>query len=85
MAVDDGATEIDMVVNIGAIKEKNFDFVGEEIRQIAQAIEPVGLKVIMEVGFLTKDELSEACRRAKSAGAAFVKYCLCVEVVQLIW
>lgn len=73
MAVDDGATEIDMVVNIGAIKEKNFDFVENEIRQIADAIAPIGLKVILEVGFLTKEELEEACHRAKSAGAAFVK------------
>jgi len=72
-AVDDGATEIDMVVNIGAIKEDNWDFVEDEIRQIATAIKPVGLKVIMEVGFLKENELAEACRRAKAAGAAFVK------------
>jgi len=72
-AVDDGATEIDMVVNIGAVKEKNFDFVEDEIRQIAQAIDPAGLKVIMEVGFLTREELTEACKRAELAGAAFVK------------
>ena len=73
LAVDDGATEIDMVVNIGAVKEKDFDFVEDEIRQIADAIAPVGLKVIMEVGFLTKEELEEACHRAELAGAAFVK------------
>lgn len=72
-AVSDGATEIDMVVNIGEVKEGNFDFVEDEIRQIAEAIKPVGLKVIMEIGFLTKDELAETCHRAKSAGAAFVK------------
>jgi len=73
LAVENGASEIDMVVNIGAIKEKNFDYIENEIRQIAKAIEPIGLKVIMEIGFLTEDELAEACRRAKSAGAAFVK------------
>lgn len=73
LAVDDGATEVDMVINIGAVKEDNWDYVEDEIRQIAKAIEPVGLKVIMEVGFLEKDELEEACRRAESAGAAFVK------------
>ncbi len=73
LAVEDGATEIDMVVNIGAIKEKDFDFIEDEIRQIAQAIAPVGLKVIMEVGFLSEDELTEACKRAEKAGAAFVK------------
>jgi deoxyribose-phosphate aldolase len=73
LAVDDGATEIDMVVNIGAIKDDDWDYVEDEIHQIAEAIKPVGLKVIMEVGFLEKDELEEACRRAESAGAAFVK------------
>lgn len=73
LAVEDGATEIDMVVNIGAIKEQDFDFIEDEIRQIAEAIAPVGLKVIMEVGFLTEEELTEACKRAEKAGAAFVK------------
>ncbi len=73
LAVEDGATEIDMVVNIGAIKEKKFDFIEEEIREIATAIQPIGLKVIMEVGFLTEEELTEACKRAEKAGAAFVK------------
>ena len=72
-AIKDGATEIDMVQNIGAVKEGNFEFVEDEIRQIDEAIAPVKLKVIMEIGFLTKDELIESCKRAKSAGAAFVK------------
>jgi deoxyribose-phosphate aldolase len=73
LAVENGATEIDMVTNIGAIKDDNWDYVENEIRQIAKAIDPVGLKVIVEVGFLTKDELQQICLRAKSAGAAFVK------------
>ncbi|MCX6810066.1 MAG: deoxyribose-phosphate aldolase [Candidatus Berkelbacteria bacterium] len=72
-AIKDGATEIDMVQNIGAVKEGNFEFVQEEIHQIVEAIAPVKLKVIMEIGFLTKEELIESCKRAKSAGAAFVK------------
>lgn len=72
-AVSDGATEIDMVVNIGAIKDGDWGYVEDEIREIAQAIDPVGLKVIMEIGFLTAEELAEACRHAKLAGAAFVK------------
>jgi len=73
IAVASGATEVDMVINIGAVKEANWELVEEEIHQIAQAIVPVGLKVIMEIGFLTKDELIKACQVAKSAGAAFVK------------
>lgn len=72
-AISDGATEIDMVINIGAVKEGDWTKVENEIRQIAQAISPVGLKVIMEIGFLTKEELIEACKHAKAAGAAFVK------------
>jgi deoxyribose-phosphate aldolase len=73
IAVASGATEVDMVINIGAVKEANWDLVEAEISQIAQAINPVGLKVIMEIGFLTPEELTEACIRAKAAGAAFVK------------
>jgi deoxyribose-phosphate aldolase len=73
VAVSDGATEIDMVINIGAIKDNDFDFIENEIRQIAEAIKPIGLKVITEVGFLTPEELDKACRKAKSAGVAFVK------------
>lgn len=73
IAISDGATEIDMVANIGAVKEADFNFVEEEISQIVQAIQPVKLKVIVEIGFLSKKELVETCKRAKSAGAAFVK------------
>jgi len=72
-AIDDGATEIDMVANIGAIKDGNWQLIKEEIRQIAEAISPNKLKVILEVGFLTKDELMQACKITKDAGAAFVK------------
>ncbi len=73
IAISDGATEIDMVNNIGAVKEADFDFVEEEISQIVQAIQPVKLKVIVEIGFLSEKELIETCKRAKSAGAAFIK------------
>ena len=72
-AILDGATEIDMVINIGAVKEGNWKMVEEEIFDIAQAIKPTGLKVIMEIGFLTKEELIKACQIAKKAGAKFVK------------
>jgi deoxyribose-phosphate aldolase len=72
-AITDGATEIDMVINIGAVKDANWEYVEGEIREIAQSISPIGLKVIMEIGFLTSEELSLACKVAKKAGAAFVK------------
>lgn len=72
-AIADGATEIDMVINIGAVKEADYGFIEEEIGKIASAINPVSLKVIMEIGFLTKEELVECCKRAEAAGAKFVK------------
>ena len=73
IAIAEGATEIDMVINIGAIKDGNFNYVKDEISQIAQAIAPVKLKVILEIGYLTKEELIHACQIVKEAGAAFVK------------
>lgn len=73
IAKQDGATEIDMIINIGAVKEHDWGFVKKEIQAIAENIKPLGLKVIMEIGFLTKAELIKACRIAKNAGAKFVK------------
>jgi len=72
-AIKDGATEIDMIINIGAIKDGDWKFVESDIHQIARSISPVKLKVIMEIGFLSKAELIKACQIAKRAGAAFVK------------
>lgn len=72
-AILDGATEIDMVINIGAVKDGSWKMVEDEIFDIAQAVRPAGLKVIMEIGFLTKEELIKACQIAKKAGAKFVK------------
>lgn len=69
----DGATEIDMIINIGAVKEGDWNYVKTEISEIAKAIKPLNLKVIMEIGFLTKQELIKACKIAKQAGAKFVK------------
>lgn len=72
-AVKDGATEIDMVINIGAVKDAAWDYIKDDIGAVAKVIAPIGLKVIMEIGFLTEDELKKACRIAKEAGAAYVK------------
>ena len=72
-AVNDGATEIDMVINIGAVKDGDWDYAKQEIAHIAKSIAPIGLKVILEIGFLTHDELVKACQITKEAGAAFVK------------
>jgi len=72
-AISNGATEIDMVVNIGAIKDGNWDYVQKEISKIAETIKPVGLKVILEIGYLSQEELIRGCQITKEAGAAYVK------------
>jgi deoxyribose-phosphate aldolase len=71
-AIRAGAAEIDMVINIGALKAKNYGYVECDIREVVQAAQrPV--KVILETGALTRDEKVIACALAKAAGAAFVK------------
>lgn len=71
----DGADEIDMVINVAALKEKDFEYVENEIAAIvAAAAETEAIvKVIMEVCYLSPDEISRVTRLAIKAGAAFVK------------
>lgn len=73
VAKKDGATEIDMIINIGAVKDGDWKYVGKEISDIAKVIKPLQLKVIMEIGFLSKNELIKACKIAIDNGARFVK------------
>ena len=73
-AVADGATEIDMVMNIGALKSGNLDLVTDEITRVVLSCRGRALvKVILEVALLTEAEKVSACLAAKSAGAAYVK------------
>jgi deoxyribose-phosphate aldolase len=72
-AVRAGAAEIDMVINIGQLKAKNYAYVDRDIRQVVEAARPRPVKVILETGALTRDEKVIACALAKAAGAAFVK------------
>jgi len=74
-ALQDGAREIDMVINIGMLKSGNEKFVEEDIRAVvAVAKRSAALtKVILETSLLTEDEKTRACRLAKQAGADFVK------------
>ena len=72
-AVKDGAAEIDMVINIGAIKDQNWKFAEEDIRAVVEASHPAIVKVILETCLLTDDEKKRACEAAVAAGAAFVK------------
>ena len=72
-AVAAGACEIDMVINIGGIKDKNWDFVRDDIKAVVEASRPAIVKVIIETCLLTDEEKVKACQLAEEAGAAFVK------------
>lgn len=72
-AVADGADEIDMVINVTGIKDKNYDFVKEDIKAVKIACGVVPLKVILETDLLDSDEIKKACELAVEAGADFVK------------
>ncbi len=72
-AVRAGAAEIDMVINIGALKSKDYRMVEEDIRAVVDAARPAPVKVILETGGLSRDEKVIGCALSKAAGAAFVK------------
>ena len=72
-AVEDGAAEIDMVINVGALKEGNDQFVEDDIRAVVEASKPSIVKVIIETCLLTDEEKVRACELSEKAGAAFVK------------
>jgi len=72
-AIANGATEIDMVINIGLLKAGRDDEVMEEIRQLKAAAGPLVLKVIIETCLLTDDEKIRMCRIVSQAGADFIK------------
>ena len=73
-AVEDGADEIDMVINIAALKDGLYDFVKDEIMKVGMARgSQAKLKVIIETCLLTNEEKMMACELAKAAGADFVK------------
>lgn len=72
-AIEDGASEIDMVINIGRLKDKEYDYVESEIRAIKEAIGENILKVIIETCLLTDEEKIKACELSVAAGADFVK------------
>lgn len=74
-AVDKGAVEVDMVMNIGRFLSGEYDYVEKEIAQVAEAAHAGGaiLKVIFENYFLTEAQIIKACEIAKRAGADFIK------------
>lgn len=73
-AIDRGATEVDMVINVGALKAQQYDVVRNDIRAVVDAAAGKALvKVILETCLLTDEEKVKACQLAKAAGADFVK------------
>jgi len=73
-AVKSGADEIDMVINIAALKNREYDIVKEDIKAVVDAIKDKAiLKVIIETCLLTEEEKIKACQISKEAGAHFVK------------
>lgn len=73
-AIADGAQEIDMVINVGALKDGDYDYVREDIRALKEVCgDKVHLKVIIETCLLTDEEKVRACELAVEAGADFVK------------
>jgi len=72
-AIRNGADEIDMVINIGAFKDQQYEFVQDEIRQVKLACQGKLLKVIIEACLLTNEEIIKVCELSVAAGADFVK------------
>ncbi len=72
-AIKNGADEIDLVINFGFLKDKNYQYVFNDIKSVVKAAQRKTVKVILEVGFLTKREIKRACFLAKKAGADFLK------------
>lgn len=73
-AIENGAQEVDMVINVGALKAKKYDKVREDIKAVVEAAKGKALvKVILENCLLTKEEIIKACELSKEAGADFVK------------
>ncbi len=70
-----GASEIDMVINIGALKERNLELVRQDIADVVKAAGRKPVKVILETGLLTTEEKRLACELSVKAGARFVKTC----------
>lgn len=72
-AIEDGADEIDMVINIGALKDKKYDYIKEEIENIRDAIDGKTLKVIIETCYLTEDEIIKMTEICNETFVNFIK------------
>lgn len=73
-AIENGAEEIDMVINVGALKDANYDFIQKDIAAVVEAAKGKAIvKVILETCLLTNEEIVKASEISKAAGADFVK------------
>ncbi|MDS0527852.1 deoxyribose-phosphate aldolase [Clostridium sp. SHJSY1] len=72
-AIENGADEIDMVINLGWVKDKKFELIEDEIKSIKEACGSKILKVIIETCFLTEEEKIKMCEVVTKAGADFIK------------
>ena len=72
-AINNGADEIDMVINISKVKDNDYDYIYNEIKEIKEAIKEHTLKVIIETCYLTAEEIKNVSLIVKKAGANFVK------------
>lgn len=72
-AIANGADEIDMVMNIGALKGKNYDLVRNDVKAVVEAANGTLVKVILETCLLTEDEIKKACELCVEAKADYVK------------
>ena len=73
LAIKQGAGEVDMVINIGAVKSGNWDLVKSDIQAVRDASKGVILKVIIETSYLTDEEKKKVCKISADCGADFVK------------
>lgn len=72
-AIENGASEIDMVLNVSAMKNKDFDYVLKDIQSVVKAANGNLVKVILETCLLTQEEIVKACKLAQAAQAQYVK------------
>lgn len=72
-AIANGADEIDMVMDIGALKDKNYDLVRDDVKAVVEAANGTLVKVILETCLLTEDEIKKACELCVEAKADYVK------------
>ena len=73
LALEEGAVEFDMVINIGFMKSGKYDAVRDEVAAVVKAAAGYPVKVILENAYLTKEEIVTACQLSEEAGAQYVK------------